>query len=126
LVRADIPDQLHLGKPAPLRLTWRITQLPTVPFASWRYDVFAKLLDASGKTLSQADASSIPGASWRVSDQVSQALELAVPDAGASQAPYTVEVSLYDRSQGRNAVFSASDRLRDNGVALAFAVKLAP
>jgi hypothetical protein len=98
-----IPPQVKPGQPMLLIFRWRIVTVPDEPHAAWRYDLFVKLLDANGKAITQSDAATIPGSAWRPLIEVAQSLVLDVP--ATAHGAGRIEISLYDRAQGRNALF---------------------
>ena len=119
-----MPSHLQTGKPQSVLFRWQMVAPPTENHATWRYDLFVKLLDANGKTLTQMDVAAIPGSAWQSGMHMEQTMVLDVP-ASTSRTGH-IEISLYDRAQQKNALFVTEQHGNADAVIMTFPVTLGP
>lgn len=115
----SIPPGLQPGDPAQIDVEWRIATVPGEPHAKWRFDLFVKLIDPTGRVAAQGDVLGPQGSAWRAGDIVRQRLTLAVPN-DLKAGRYTLELSLCDRDRQRTATFSRSAITGADGGTLQF------
>ncbi len=84
---------------------WRIDMLPSEPHASWFYAPFVKLISADGAVIIDINgASALEGWAWQPGEIISSDVTLSLP-AGLPPGEYTVQSSLFDPNQKKNAVY---------------------
>ena len=88
-----------------VRHVWRIEALPDEPFGHWYFAPYARLIAADGQVVAQFEsAASMEGWEWRVGSIVISEADLRLPPE-LSSGRYTVQSSLYDPNQRKNAVY---------------------
>ena len=88
-----------------VRHVWRIEALPDEPFGHWYFAPYARLIAADGQVVAQFEsAASMEGWEWRVGSIVINEADLRLPPE-LSSGRYTVQSSLYDPNQHKNAVY---------------------
>ena len=93
--------------------------MPGEPHAKWRFYLFVKLIDPTGRVAAQGDVLGPQGSAWRAGDMVRQRLTLAVPN-DLRTGRYTLELSLYDRDRQRTSPSSRSAVTDTGGDTLQF------
>lgn len=105
LLDSQVPQSARRGSTFEIYQTWRIDTLPSEDFGQWYYAPFVKLSAPDGKTrVDVNDAPTIIGYKWRLGHVIASAIKIAVP-ADAPEGSYTVELSLFDPNQKKNAVY---------------------
>ena len=105
LLRLDTPDTAAPGEAVRIEHLWRIDTLPGEPYADWYYAPFVNLLGPDGARVVEVNGSpAILGHEWRAGGLLLSDTMLSVP-ADAAPGRYTLEISLFDPNQKRNAVY---------------------
>ena len=100
--RALSPDTITV------RQVWRIDTLPNEPYHHWYFAPYAKLIAPDGRMVAQFDSAvSMEGWEWQLGSIVISEAELSLP-ADLPAGRYTVQTSLYDPNQQKNAVYFVS------------------
>lgn len=105
LMEYGTPARAKAGDLIPVRHVWRVDALPNEPFATWYYAPFIKLFAPDGSVLVNIDSAvALPGSEWRAGDVQASEVMLQLPgDLPAGE--YTIQSSLFDPNQKRNAVY---------------------
>jgi hypothetical protein len=105
LLDVQTPAQARAGENITVTHTWRVDSLPGEPFASWYFAPFVKLIAPDGRHLLNMDgAPSLEGWAWRPGEWLVSDVRFAVP-ADLPPGDYTLELSLFDPNQKKNAVY---------------------
>ncbi len=105
LLRLDTPLTAAPGETVRIEHLWRIDALPGEPYADWYYAPFVNLLGPDGARVVEINGSpAILGNEWRAGGLLLSDTLLSVP-AAAAPGRYTLEISLFDPNQKRNAVY---------------------
>jgi len=105
LLDQQMPQSAQRGSTFEIDQTWRIDTLPTEDFGQWYFAPFVKLIAPDGKTIVDVnDAPTIIGYKWRQGHVIMSTIKIAIP-ADAPTGLYTVELSLFDPNQKKNAVY---------------------
>lgn len=105
LIALEAPETARVGASPAIRHVWRVKTLPGVPRNGWYFAPFAKLIDARGAARAMQDgAPSIIGYAWRTGDLIVSDLVLNIL-ADLPAGDYTLELTLFDPNQAKNAVY---------------------
>lgn len=99
------PSAARPGEAVTVTHVARVDQLPAEPYASWYFAPFVKLIGPDGQALAQVDdAPAIEGWAWRPGEVMITDVQLRLP-VGLAPGEYSLEVSLFDPNQKKNAVY---------------------
>ncbi len=100
-----VTDRVAAGQVLTITQSWQIQALPEEPFWFWYFAPFVKLRNRDDAIVAQLDhLPAFEGWQWRVGDAFYSEAWLALsPDL--SPGFYTLELSLFDPNQGKNAVY---------------------
>lgn len=105
LLRLNTPLSAAPGETVRIEHLWRIDALPAEPYAGWYYAPFVNLLAPDGTRVVEVNGSpAILGHEWRAGGLLLSDTVLSIPNA-AAPGRYTLEISLFDPNQKRNAVY---------------------
>lgn len=105
LLDLRLPQEAKAGDMITVTHVWRVDSLPNEPFASWYYAPFVKLIAPDGTQLLDMDgAPSLEGWAWRPGDLLVSDVRFKLP-ADLQAGDYTLELSLFDPNQKKNAVY---------------------
>jgi len=105
LLQLDAPAQAHPGDYVVIRHVWRIDALPPEEHAAWYFAPFIDLRTPNGAQVATIDdARALPGYAWQLGSQLHSIVHLKIP-ADAAPGRYTLEFSLFDPNQKKNAVY---------------------
>jgi hypothetical protein len=105
LHQLQMPAQAKAGEAITVTHVWRVDSLPNEPFATWYYAPFVKLIAPDGRqVLSVDNAPALEGWSWRPGELLVSDVRLELP-ADVPAGEYTLEMSLFDPNQKKNAVY---------------------
>jgi 4-amino-4-deoxy-L-arabinose transferase-like glycosyltransferase len=99
------PPSVKAGETLTVTHVWRVDSLPNEPFASWYYAPFVKLFAPDGRQVMNVDsAPALEGWAWRPGEWLVSDVRFALP-ADVPAGDYTLELSLFDPNQKKNAVY---------------------
>lgn len=105
LLQLDAPTQAQPGEDIVVRHVWRIDALPPEPHADWYFAPFINLIGPDGTRIAVVDgAKALLGHTWRPGAQIHSAVHLKLPP-DVAPGNYTLELSLFDPNQKKNAVY---------------------
>ncbi len=105
LLRLDTPLTAAPGQTIRVEHLWRIDTLPGEAYADWYYAPFVNLIGPDGARVVEINGSpAILGYEWRTGGLLLSDTVLSVP-ADAATGRYSLEISLFDPNQKRNAVY---------------------
>jgi hypothetical protein len=105
LLALHTPAAAHPGETITVTHDWRVGLPPAEPYWSWYFAPFVKLFAPDGRMVIQVDdAPAILGYRWRTGHVQSSAVRFALP-ADLPAGDYTLEMSLFDPNQKKNAVY---------------------
>jgi hypothetical protein len=105
LLDLRLPQSAKAGDMITVTHIWRVDSLPNEPFATWYYAPFIKLIAPDGRQLLDMDgAPSLEGWAWRPGELLVSDAHVALP-AELPAGDYTLEMSLFDPNQKKNAVY---------------------
>ena len=105
LIALEAPQTASAGGHLTIHHVWRVGALPAEPHSGWYFAPFAKLIDGQGAARATQDrAPSIIGYAWRTGNLIVSDLLLDVP-ANLPAGDYTLELTLFDPNQAKNAVY---------------------
>jgi hypothetical protein len=105
LLGFDAPAQAAPGSTINVQHAWRVDALPSEPFTDWYYAPFIKLIAPDGRTIVGIDgAVALPGWQWRAGEVQLSEVQLTLP-ADLPPGDYTLQSSLFDPNQKKNAVY---------------------
>jgi len=107
LAAQQIPRRAQRGSTVEMAWVWTIEQLPSEPYATWRYDPFL-VLRGPDQTEIRADGPSVIGASWHVGQIIVSSIQLDIP-SNTPVGAYQISSSLFDRHQQKNAAYFLAD-----------------
>lgn len=97
------------GSTITVQHAWRVDALPNEPFADWYYAPFVKLIAPDGRVVIDVNgAVALPGWQWRMGEVQMSDVHLTLP-ADLPPGDYTIQSSLFDPNQKKNAVYFAAD-----------------
>jgi hypothetical protein len=109
LLDFSAPDAAAPGDTIHVRHAWRVDALPGEPHADWYFAPFVKLIAPDGRVVVDVDrAVALLGKEWRAGEVQMSDIQIALPNdlpAGA----YTLQSSLFDPNQKKNAVYFSAD-----------------
>jgi hypothetical protein len=95
------------GSTITVQHAWHVDALPNEPFADWYYAPFVKLIAPDGRVVIDVDgAIALPGWQWRMGEVQMSDVHLTLP-ADLPPGDYTIQSSLFDPNQKKNAVYFA-------------------
>lgn len=105
LLEYSAPASAQAGEEITVTHVWRVDALPNEPFAAWYFAPYVKLIAPDGRVVASIDdAVALRGQDWRADDLQASAVKLQLPkDLPAGE--YTIQSSLFDPSQRKNAVY---------------------
>jgi 4-amino-4-deoxy-L-arabinose transferase-like glycosyltransferase len=106
LIDVQLDGALRAGQTARLLINLRVDALPEAR-VHWLFAPFAHVYDASGARVLIADGAVTPGWAWRLGDVQRKTLKLSLP--ASAQAPFRVEIGLYDGVHGEAARFRVGE-----------------
>ena len=83
---------------------------PHTGYQKWRYEPFIKLINPQGQVVLSAEGAGVLGDAWRAGDRIVSEVNVDLP-ANLPAGAYRLELSLFDRGQGRNAWWLKPDQL---------------
>jgi hypothetical protein len=95
---ADLRNLLTAGERLLLLLTWRVSQIPTVPDD---YMFTVQLFTEDWQRWAQVDRPFLPTASWHVGDQVTTAVSLPVAEDAPIDGNYQLVIAIYSLQGGQ-------------------------
>lgn len=105
LLALQTPIAARAGETITVTHDWRVGLPPAEPYWSWYFAPFVKLFAPDGRMILQVDdAPAIPGHQWRAGHVQASAVRFALP-ADLPAGDYTLEMSLFDPNQKKNAVY---------------------
>lgn len=105
LLDLSTPERARAGELITVTHAWQVGMLPSEPYGAWYYAPFVKLFAPDGREVLQVDsAPAIPGHLWRSGSVQASAVRFALP-ADLPAGDYTLEMSLFDPNQKKNAVY---------------------
>lgn len=105
LLDLRLPAAANAGDVITVTHIWRVDSLPAEPFSSWYFAPFVKLIAPDGRQLLDMDgAPALEGWAWRPSELLVSDVRVALP-ADLPAGEYTLELSLFDPNQKKNAVY---------------------
>ena len=106
------PTQANAGQVINVRFVWEIGGLPPphTGYQKWRYEPFIKLINPQGQVVLSAEGAGILGDAWRAGDRIVSEVKVDLP-ANLPAGAYRLELSLFDRGQGRNAWWLKPDQI---------------
>lgn len=105
LMDLQTPAQASAGETITVSHAWRVDVLPQEPYASWYYAPFIKLIAPDGSTVINVDgATALEGWGWRAGEWMLSDVRMNLPP-DLSAGDYTLEMSLFDPNQKKNAVY---------------------
>jgi hypothetical protein len=105
LLTLDSPASARPGETIVLRHVWRVDQLPSEPYANWYVAPFVNLIGPDSQRIAAIDqARALPGYAWRPGAQLLSHIRLTIP-AAAPAGRYTLQFSLFDPNEKKNAVY---------------------
>ena len=105
LLDVEAPASARLGEQITVIHTWLVGQPPNEPYWFWHFAPFVKLFAPDGRMLLQVDsAPALLGHAWRVGYVQVSAIRFALPP-DLPPGDYTLEFSLFDPNQKKNAVY---------------------
>lgn len=106
------PTQASAGQVINVRFVWEIGGLPPshTDYQKWRYEPFIKLINPQGQVVLSAEGAGVLGDAWRAGDRIVSEVNVDLP-ANLPAGAYRLELSLFDRGQGRNAWWLKPDQL---------------
>jgi hypothetical protein len=105
LLDLQIPSAARSGETITITHAWRVDALPDEPHDAWFYAPFVKLIAQDGRALvSVDDAPALLGWSWRPDEIIVSQVRLPLPN-DLPTGEYTLEMSLFDPNQKKNAVY---------------------
>ena len=105
LIDHEVTPRVQPGQRIRIRHLWRVDTLPAEAFGAWYYAPFVKLRAAGGAQIITVDtATSLEGWMWRPGEYIASDIYVDVP-ADLAPGDYTVESSLFDPNQKKNAVY---------------------
>jgi 4-amino-4-deoxy-L-arabinose transferase-like glycosyltransferase len=106
LIDVQLDGALRAGQTTRLFISFRVDALPEAR-VHWLFAPFAHVYDASGARVLIADGAVTPGWAWRLGDIQRKTLHLHLP--ASAQAPFRVEIGLYDGVHGEAARFQVGE-----------------
>lgn len=106
LIDVQLDGALRAGQTVRLLVSFRVDALPEAR-VHWLFAPFAHVYDASGARILIADGAVMPGWAWRLGDVQRKTLHLHLPASG--QAPFRLEIGLYDGVHGESANFQVGE-----------------
>jgi len=105
LMDFDAPMRASAGTTLTVRHVWRIDALPSEPYGGWYFAPFIKLVSPDGRVVMDVDrAVSILGWGWRKGELILSDVIISLPK-DLSAGEYTLNSSLFDPNQKKNAVY---------------------
>ncbi len=106
------PNQANAGQAINVRFVWEIGGLPPphTGYQKWRYEPFIKLINPQGQVVMSAEGAGVLGDAWREGDRIVSEVNVDLP-ANLPTGIYRLELSMFDRGQGRNAWWLKPDQL---------------
>jgi hypothetical protein len=105
LLTLEAPTRARPGETVSVRHAWRVDTLPDEPFATWYFAPFVTLIAADGARVVAVDqARALTGDAWHPGTLMLSHIALTIP-ADTSPGTYTLEFSLFDPNQKKNAVY---------------------
>jgi hypothetical protein len=110
LLEYSAPAQAQAGDVISVTHVWRVDALPNEPFAAWYFTPYIKLIAPDGRVVASIDnAVALRGQDWRAGDLQGSAVLLPLP-ANLPAGEYTIQSSLFDPNQKKNAVYFSAAR----------------
>jgi len=106
LIDVQLDGALRPGQTARLFISFRVDALPEAR-VHWLFAPFAHVYDASGVRVLIADGAVTPGWAWRLGDIQRKTLHLHLP--ASAQAPFRIEIGLYDGVHSEAARFQVGE-----------------
>ncbi|MCS6848285.1 MAG: hypothetical protein RMN52_11305, partial [Anaerolineae bacterium] len=105
LLALQTPVAARAGETITVTHDWRVGLPPAEPYWSWYFAPFVKLFAPDGRMILQVDdAPAILGHQWRAGHVQTSAVRFALP-TDLPAGDYTLEMSLFDPNQKKNAVY---------------------
>ncbi|MCS6773888.1 MAG: hypothetical protein RMM31_02280 [Anaerolineae bacterium] len=105
LLRLEAPTSAKVGAQVTVTHVWRVGAPPNEPFGHWYFAPFVKLHAPDGAELVHVDdAPALLGWQWRSGDVLISAVRFTAP-GNLPPGEYTLEMSLFDPNQAKNAVY---------------------
>lgn len=105
LLDFDAPPRAAAGATLTVRHVWRVDTLPSDPYGEWYYAPFIKIRSSDGRVVVDIDrAVSILGWGWRKGELILSEVQIPLP-RDLPQGEYTIDSSLFDPNQKKNAVY---------------------
>jgi len=99
------PRRISAGETLTVRHAWRVDRLPAEPHGEWYFTPFIKLYAPGRRQVADVSgAVSILGWGWFVGEVILSDAQVRLP-ADLSPGEYTIESSLFDPNQKKNAVY---------------------
>jgi hypothetical protein len=105
LLKLDAPDSARAGEQVTVIHEWLVGQPPNEPYWFWYFAPFVKLFAPDERMVLEIDnAPAILGYAWRTGYVQVSAVRFTLP-ADLLPGNYTLELSLFDPNQKKNAVY---------------------
>lgn len=105
VVSLQAPAQARPGEVIAVAHDWLVGLPPAEPYGSWYFAPFVKLFAPDGRMILQVDnAPALLGYRWRAGHVQASVVRFALP-ADLPADEYTLEMSLFDPNQKKNAVY---------------------
>lgn len=107
LLDFDAPLEATVGTTVTVNHAWLVNAWPSEPHTDWYFAPFIKLVAPDGHVVVDLNGVALPGWQWQLGEVQASAIELALP-ASLPPGDYTLQSSLFDPNQKKNAVYFAS------------------
>jgi hypothetical protein len=105
LLNLSAPASAKAGDEITIRQDFRIDTLPAEPHDAWQYQSYVKLLNAQREVVAQVDnGAALLGWVWQPGALLLNTAQLRIP-SNVPAGEYTLEISLFDPGQLKNAVY---------------------
>jgi hypothetical protein len=105
LLNVSAPESARAGEEIVIQQDFRVDTLPAEPHADWLYQPYVKLLNAQREGVAQVDnGAALAGWGWQAGALQLNTIRLRVPP-NLPAGEYTLEISLFDPNQMKNAVY---------------------
>ncbi len=105
LLNLSTPESAKAGDEIIIRQDFRIDSLPNEPHDTWLFQPYVKLLNAQREVVAQVDnGAALKGWGWQAGALHLNTTRLRIP-SNLPAGEYTLEISLFDPNQMKNAVY---------------------